>query len=191
MGGRVGKKSAANPLNNTHSFQVVMLGLDGSGKTSILENLTDKRQEDSSEPTLGFKVDVAKLGRKHPLIVWEVGGKPLIRRSWQTYLTRKEALVFVVDSSDAERIDEAKRELRTILSKGECYGLPFLLLANKQDKEEVESVDGLVEKLEVSTLADDRQWIARATTLTEKETIKSAFKDLYKLIKDRRKLLEQ
>ena len=182
----MGKKTALSL--KLQSYQVVMLGLDWSGKTSILNVLANKYGEVDSvdpEPTLGFKVDVAKLNRKVPLIVWEIGGKQGVRATWPAYLAKKEAVVFVVDSSDTERMEEAKRELKTVLSAGECYGVPLLLLFHKQDRSGAQTVEELVEVLEIEWMVTERQWLARGTSTSDKDGIKEAFKDLYKLIKQR------
>ena len=42
-------------------------------------------------------------------------------------------LVFVVDSSDRERMIEAREELFGILESDEMRGVPVVVIANKQD----------------------------------------------------------
>ena len=65
--------------------------------------------------------------------VWDVGGQDKIRPLWRHYYTGTQGLVFVVDSQDRERIDEAKQELRRILSDREMKECLLLVFANKQD----------------------------------------------------------
>lgn len=43
------------------------------------------------------------------------------------------ALVFVVDSSDAARMQEAQKALRKLLSEEKLRGVPLMVLANKKD----------------------------------------------------------
>ena len=59
----------------------------------------------------------------------------MIRPLWKHYYTGTQGLVFVVDSQDRERIDEAKRELHGILSDREMKDCLLLVFANKQDLE--------------------------------------------------------
>lgn len=40
---------------------------------------------------------------------------------------------FVVDSSDYERMEEAKRELHALVARASLHGVPLLVLANKND----------------------------------------------------------
>jgi len=41
--------------------------------------------------------------------------------------------VFVVDSSDIDRLEEARNELHTVVNREENKGIPFVVIANKQD----------------------------------------------------------
>jgi len=65
--------------------------------------------------------------------VWDVGGQDKIRPLWRHYYTGTQGLVFVVDSQDRERLDEAKQELHRILSDREMKECLLLVFANKQD----------------------------------------------------------
>jgi GTP-binding protein SAR1 len=44
-----------------------------------------------------------------------------------------DAIIFVVDSADYERMQEAKRELVVLLDEPTLAGVPFLVLGNKSD----------------------------------------------------------
>lgn len=63
----------------------------------------------------------------------DVGGQDKIRPLWRHYYTGTQGLVFVVDSNDRERIDEARQELHRILSDREMKDCLLLVFANKQD----------------------------------------------------------
>lgn len=65
--------------------------------------------------------------------MWDVGGQDKIRPLWRHYYTGTQGLVFVVDSQDRERIDEAKQELHRILTDREMKECLLLVFANKQD----------------------------------------------------------
>ncbi len=59
--------------------------------------------------------------------------KDKIRPLWRHYFTGTQGLIFVIDSSDHERIDEARRELEKILNDREMRTVSLLVLCNKQD----------------------------------------------------------
>lgn len=62
-----------------------------------------------------------------------MGGQDKIRPLWRHYYTGTQGLVFVVDSQDRERVDEARQELHRILSDREMKECLLLVFANKQD----------------------------------------------------------
>ena len=63
----------------------------------------------------------------------QVGGQEKIRRLWQHYYQNADGLIFVIDSSDTDRIDEAREELYGILSSPDMSRVPIVVIANKQD----------------------------------------------------------
>lgn len=85
-----------------------------------------------SHPTVGFNVETVTY-KNVKFNVWDVGGQDKIRPLWRHYYTGTQGLVFVVDSQDRERIDEAKQELHRILSDREMKECLLLVFANKQD----------------------------------------------------------
>lgn len=68
-----------------------MLGLDNSGKTTILKKLSD---EDISHimPTQGFNIK-SLMHDGFKLNVWDIGGQKSIRPYWRNYFDQTDALV--------------------------------------------------------------------------------------------------
>uniref|UniRef100_A0A4W6CPJ3 ADP-ribosylation factor-like 4aa n=1 Tax=Lates calcarifer TaxID=8187 RepID=A0A4W6CPJ3_LATCA len=56
-----------------------------------------------------------------------------LRPLWKSYTRCTDGIIFVVDSVDAERMEEAKTELHKIAKTSENQGVPLLVVANKQD----------------------------------------------------------
>ena len=65
--------------------------------------------------------------------VWDVAGQDSLRSLWKHYYQNTKAVIFVVDSSDKDRMDLAKNELQKIVSDEELKDATLLLLANKMD----------------------------------------------------------
>ncbi|UJR14148.1 hypothetical protein I4U23_001142 [Adineta vaga] len=112
-------------------YRILMLGLDNAGKTSILSRLR-LHEFRSTLPTVGFTVETVISERVH-FTVWDVGGQDKIRPLWRHYYTGSQGLIFVIDSTDYERVDEARRELEKILTDREMRNISLLVLCNKQD----------------------------------------------------------
>ncbi|XP_056157515.1 ADP-ribosylation factor-like protein 11 [Lampris incognitus] len=112
--------------------QVILVGLDSSGKSTLLARLLTGQVMDTS-PTVGFNVGTLELNKNTALTVWDVGGQKSMRPNWRYYLEGCRALVFMVDSSDAVRMPEAQKALKKILSDENLKGIPLMVLANKKD----------------------------------------------------------
>eukprot|EP00124_Ichthyophonus_hoferi_P005685 Ihof_evm2s900 gene=Ihof_evmTU2s900 len=109
--------------------RILMLGLDGSGKTTILCLLQGK--EASMQPTIGFNVECLNFNNVR-LNVWDLGGQSKIRPLWVHYFEGAEGLIFVVDSSDPMRIIEAAEELHKLMNDAGISDAIVAILANKQ-----------------------------------------------------------
>ena len=58
---------------------------------------------------------------------------PRIRPLWRSYTRCTDGIIFVVDSAEEERLDEAKVELWRTMKYQDNKDIPLLVLANKQD----------------------------------------------------------
>merc|ERR1711937_670583 len=136
-------------------LRILMLGLDNSGKTSILKRLSD---EDITHimPTQGFNIK-SLLHEGFKLNVWDIGGQKTIRPYWKNYFENTDALIYVVDSSDRRRLEEAGEELAALLEEDKLQGIPVLIFANKQDLISAVPGDELIETMGLMDIKD-RPW---------------------------------
>jgi len=119
------------------SYQIVMIGLDNAGKSTTLYRLKMDHYV-QAPPTIGFNCEKFKPteGKAKGCLftVWDVGGQEKLRPLWRSYVRHTDAIVYVVDSSEKERFEEAKIELSNLLRCPDIpSSVPVLLLANKQD----------------------------------------------------------
>uniref|UniRef100_A0A8C1YV96 Uncharacterized protein n=1 Tax=Cyprinus carpio TaxID=7962 RepID=A0A8C1YV96_CYPCA len=112
-------------------------------------------------PTLGFNVETVEY-RNISFTVWDVGGQDVIRRLWRHYYRNTKGLIFVVDSSDHDRIETAAEELKAMLAEDEMRDAVLLVLANKQDLPKAMPVHELTDRLGLHALRG-RQWFVQAT----------------------------
>lgn len=138
MGANMGKNSSlldALP-SGQGTLHIVMLGLDSAGKTTALYRLKFD-QYLNTVPTIGFNCEKVKgmIGKAKGVnfLVWDVGGQEKLRPLWKSYTRCTDGIVFVLDSVDVERMEEAKMELIRTVKSPENTGVPILVLANKQD----------------------------------------------------------
>jgi len=136
-------------------MRVLMLGLDNAGKTTILYKLK-LGQGVSTIPTVGFNVETVTF-KKVKFNVWDVGGQDKIRPLWRHYYAGTQALIFVVDSNDRDRIEEGRQELMRIINDREMKDVVLLVFANKNDLPNVMDVAEVTEKLGLARLRE-RVW---------------------------------
>mmetsp|Transcript_14869 Transcript_14869/g.44618 ORF Transcript_14869/g.44618 Transcript_14869/m.44618 type:complete len:207 (-) Transcript_14869:24-644(-) len=143
---------------------IIMVGLDAAGKTTVLYRMK-LSEAVTTIPTIGFNVE--KLEYKNILFtVWDLGGQTRTRQLWQHYYQNTDALIFVVDSSDRERIEEAHEELLKMLAREEMRDAVLLVLANKQDLPGAMTTSELTTKLGLHALGRSRPWLVQETCAT-------------------------
>lgn len=140
-----------------------MVGLDASGKTTILYKLK-LGEIVRTVPTIGFNVETV-MYKNISFTVWDVGGQQKIRHLWRHYFQSAHGLIFVVDSNDRRRISEARNELHCILSYIELKDAMLLVFANKQDVPDAMPVSEVADKLGLPTLKQ-RHWYIQSSSAT-------------------------
>ncbi|XP_017752922.1 PREDICTED: ADP-ribosylation factor-related protein 1 isoform X1 [Eufriesea mexicana] len=139
-------------------FFILILGLDNAGKTTYLEAAKTKftKNYKGMNPskittTVGLnigKIDIAGVRFNF----WDLGGQEELRSLWDKvsynliyeciivqiilylqYYAESHAVIYIVDSSDREKIPESKETFDRVISSEHLIGVPLLVLANKQD----------------------------------------------------------
>uniref|UniRef100_F6SY88 ADP-ribosylation factor n=1 Tax=Monodelphis domestica TaxID=13616 RepID=F6SY88_MONDO len=142
-------------------MRILMVGLDAAGKTTILYKLK-LGEIVTTIPTIGFNVETVEY-KNISFTVWDVGGQGQIRL-WRHYF-RIPGLIFVVDSNDRERVNEAREELMRMLAEDELRDAVLLVFANKQDLPNAMNAAEITDKLGLHSLRH-RNWYIQATCAT-------------------------
>lgn len=120
------------------TYNLIIVGLDGAGKTTLLEQsktmFTDTRglPPDKIVPTVGLNIGRLVMGGIE-LLIWDLGGQSTLRTIWPQYYSEAHAVIWVLDSTDAERFTDAREELQSVMGSELLTGKPLLLFVNKQD----------------------------------------------------------
>jgi small GTP-binding protein len=154
--------------------RILMLGLDGAGKTTILYALK-LNEKVETVPTVGFNIEeVTAAGVT--VTIWDCGGQEKLRSTWRYYYKGTQAVIFVVDASDRERVPEAKRELQKLMSEELLKDCSLLVFANKQDLPGALGKDELVAELGVDNMREGLEWQAFATIASENKGLYEGLK---------------
>ncbi|XP_071397382.1 ADP-ribosylation factor-like protein 13B isoform X1 [Centroberyx affinis] len=138
---------------------LVMVGLDNAGKTATVRGIQGESPQDVA-PTVGFsKVDL-KQG-KFEVTIFDLGGGKRIRGIWKNYYSESHGVVFVVDSSDVQRIQETREAMAEVLQHPRIAGKPVLVLANKQDQEGALAEADIIENLSLEKLVNENKCLCQ------------------------------
>lgn len=148
-----------------------MLGLDNSGKTTILRKLSDE-PIDQIMPTQGFNIK-SLMSNGFKLNVWDIGGQKSIRPYWRNYYEQTDALIYVIDSADTRRHEETSIELQQLLEEERLQNVPLLVMANKQDLVSALSHSEISEALGLDDIRE-RTWNIQACSAKTGEGLSDA-----------------
>ena len=145
-----------NLLSNVYSqltkkdeFFILIIGLDNAGKTTFLERIKANYKQETKAPekilpTIGLNVGKIEMGKTR-ISFWDLGGQSDLQSIWQTYYPDCHGIIFMVDSSDKDRMQECRKVLSRVFSSDEVDGVPVLVMANKQDLDESLGVEHIKE----------------------------------------------
>lgn len=136
-------------------MRILMVGLDAAGKTTILYKLK-LGEVVTTIPTIGFNVETVDY-KNISFTVWDVGGQDKIRLLWRHYYQNTQGLIFVVDSNDRDRVDDAREELHKMIAEEELKEAVLLVFANKQDLPGAMTCPEITDKLGLHTIRG-RTW---------------------------------
>jgi len=111
---------------------VIILGLGNSGKTTLLDTLKqDPHAKDSS--ILHSNVEELILGNVKLTTSTLPDGNTQIDHVWQDSFSIVDGIIFLVDSTDRSRFDQAKAIINFLLSDERVLNTPFTILGTKND----------------------------------------------------------
>jgi GTPase SAR1 family protein len=127
-------------------------------------------------PTIGLEVKIISVV-DIMLQAMHDGGRSGVRAAVQKFSYRDTyGLIFVVDSTDRERIDEARDTLHQLLNEEGFRNKPILIFANKQDLSNSMSFDELRDKLNLTKLDGNTKWHLQPVCATQNEDLQEGLK---------------
>uniref|UniRef100_A0A8D1Z1K1 ADP-ribosylation factor-like protein 14 n=1 Tax=Sus scrofa TaxID=9823 RepID=A0A8D1Z1K1_PIG len=166
--------------------RILLLGLDSAGKSTLLYKLKLAKDIETT-PTIGFNVEMMELEKGLQLTVWDVGGQEKMRTVWSLYCENTDGLVYVVDSSDTQRLEDSRREFEHILKNEHIKNVPVILLANKQDVPGAMNAEEITRMFKVKKLCSDRNWYVQPCCAVTGDGLMEGFRKLTGFVKSHMK----
>mmetsp|Transcript_47414 Transcript_47414/g.141548 ORF Transcript_47414/g.141548 Transcript_47414/m.141548 type:complete len:185 (-) Transcript_47414:87-641(-) len=162
--------------------RIVVVGLDNSGKTTILNCLKPKKASLETVPTVGFSTEEFQ---KHGVnfCAFDMSGQSRYRNLWEHYYGDVEGIIIVVDATDKLRFAVVKDELQTMLADPRVAEkkIPLLFLSNKMDLPAASPPLEIVQALDLETIRD-RKWHIAPCDALKGEGVEEATKWLVEAI---------
>ncbi|XP_059162612.1 ADP-ribosylation factor 3-like [Physella acuta] len=155
-------------------YRVLLQGLYGAGKTTLLYRLKFGDVA-ATIPTVGCNPEMI-YWQGFSLVAWDGGGREKTRPLYRHYYANTDAVIYMIDSNDRERLDDAIDELmQCVLTADELRDTVVMVLANKQDLPNAVSSHEIVDRL--------KKRLPRISQITTNVGVHEAFDEFVKQIK--------
>jgi GTPase SAR1 family protein len=131
-------------LFSKREIRTLLLGLDSSGRTCIFNRLISN-EFIATIPTSGFVVEPF-IYKSYSFSLWDIGSNIGVRRLWHLYYENTQVVIYVVDSTDYDRMTTStcaavnndplcnvKGLFTEIMKREELMDAIVLIYLNKQD----------------------------------------------------------
>ena len=184
--------------------KLLLIGLDNGGKTSILAVIQDRFSIIKALlPTKGVQREKLDFFG-YPIISWDLGGQVQYREKYyfnkpELFFTEVDLVLYVIDSQDDKRFDEAADYFRQCLNAMKELGEhpPVLIVLNKSDQDIrktlqwQKNVTAVKNKIEdVAKEFEGLQVEFCDTTIFQKETIMQMFSTALKKVSETSEIIE-
>jgi small GTP-binding protein len=135
--------------------RILMLGLKGAGKTTILHHLKDDEQikvfsvQEFNTQSIEWE--------DNEVIVWDLGVSERQRNLWRHYFVGSVFVIFVIDGTDKDKLPLAKSELNKIAQVPELTKSSFCFLINKNDEQNVITNEECSSALDIGNLKHENK----------------------------------
>ena len=111
---------------------ILLLGLDNSGKTTLMNQLKNNSLKQS--PPTWHPTNEELIFEGVRIIARDMGGHEAGRRLWSDYFRGVDAIIFIIDAADLNRFSESKGVFESLTSEELLHKIPIIVLANKIDR---------------------------------------------------------
>lgn len=150
-------------------MELTLVGLQSAGKTTFVNVIACGQFSQDMIPTVGF--NMRKITKGNVTIkVWDIGGQPRFRSMWERYCRGVNAIVYMVDAADVDKLEASRNELHALIEKPQLIGIPILVLGNKRDLPNALDERELIDRMNLCSI-QDREICCYSISCREKDNI--------------------
>jgi small GTP-binding protein len=161
--------------------KIFLFGIDNAGKTSLSQALRLGKANPDNQPTKAFDVTdmiLKDFEKKVEFKIWDAPGQTSFRKTWGRGMDSANIMVFVLDTADKDRFQEAKQVLLQVTNDLETRNVPLLFLYHKMDlvaaKENLKSAEAVFHP----ALTSDRKTYPLLSSINAPESIEQVKKTI-------------
>ncbi|XP_063680539.1 uncharacterized protein LOC134815879 [Bolinopsis microptera] len=162
---------------------VLLLGLDGAGKSCLFYRMKIKVCF-TTQPTTGYNVDVFTPVKGLRFAMWDIGGGAKLRKLWSNYYAACRAVIFMVDSANHSKFQEARSALHDCMSNPAMPDYaPVIILANKQDEQNAATPEQISMFLDIHQLGRNHPCTVIGTSVIKNAGVLESMVQLKHMLK--------
>ena len=117
-------------------INTMICGIDQSGKTYFQEYFSSTLENKEIKQIYNIRtigVNTVKMNyAEYEFCLWDIGGSESIRNVWKRYLNDSHCILYCIDSSDEQRLNESL-ECLSDLMQNDMKNLPVCVILTKND----------------------------------------------------------
>lgn len=113
-------------------LSIAIIGLQNSGKTTLIRLLGGKPFETDTVPTLGIQVSHFSL-ENNLIKVYDLAGQTRFQPLWERCFDKVDLIIYMIDLSETITLEESLRKLSRVIQTANNDRIPLLVIGNKTD----------------------------------------------------------
>jgi len=146
-------------MGNKLSAKLLFIGLEGSGKTSVLQFLEEGPNGADPKPTTAYDIKEVKWSGVQ-FSIYDVAGGEKVRDLWKHYYADTDAVIWFVDSTTPDRFEDSKKALmnaaKDVAMKKD---IPVFIAATKSDLTGSKSQEEIQDALNLKGILLGHPWV--------------------------------
>ncbi|MFQ5978916.1 MAG: ADP-ribosylation factor-like protein [Candidatus Heimdallarchaeota archaeon] len=116
-----------------NKLHIVVTGLSRAGKTTFVQRIISGEFTEVAYPTLGVNTEICEY-EGYTLQIFDLGGHESLRELlWENYVKLSEGIIFIFDSSDSPKMEEARKSFWQVVDWVGSEDVTIAFVANKWD----------------------------------------------------------